>query len=82
MVSGLGGRQGGGPPKFVGKSHDVEENKGRKKLIPRKSHDVRENKGVSYFSTISMKTKVVRRSLGQKRVIQVWNSVHENEGTD
>jgi hypothetical protein len=40
-------------------SHDVIENKGRKKLIRRKSHDFDENKGVRYFATIFLKAKAL-----------------------
>jgi hypothetical protein len=40
----LGQRLGGGPPKFVGMSHDVIENKGRKKVTWR-------------FATILLKAK-------------------------
>jgi hypothetical protein len=78
----LGRNTGGGPPKFGGMSHDVVENKGRKKFIRRKSHDIDENKRVNYFCHDVYEKKVVIGFLGQKiRFMQVSNDIPENNGT-
>ena len=53
------GKKPGGN-KNAGKSHDLDENKGRGKRQKGKSHDVDENKmGYSFEATMCMKNKVV-----------------------
>jgi hypothetical protein len=47
-----GRKGGGGPPKFGGMSHDVAENKGRKKFIPRKSPMFMKIKELSVSATM------------------------------